>query len=775
MANLQKEKPKLPSATIVIPTYQRTHLALKLAKQIRLYHPNLQIVIVDQENQATKDEKEINKYHIEYHQLDKANTSVAKNLGIVKAKGEIVIFFDDDVEITKDTINNHLKQYTDNKIVGVAGRVINDSDKIPTNTDVETGKTNWLGTRFIYQFWSLKKQIVDFVYGCNMSFRKSTLDQIGGFDENFPKVFEEVDLSARLKKHGDIIFEPDALVYHHKAPSGGIRPEEKNNKNKLIFENYGHYLAKNVLFPFSLITLFLRTVTAIKISISTVGALYKGYFKNLMLQLINLLKQNIWIILLFAIIIFLRLWMVPNFFIFTFSEEWQGTLAWEQVKNFHPIWIGVSQANINFYLGSGFIYLNYLLFLIKNGDLVVLAYFSALLGIATVIVLFFVVRDLFDRKIAFITSIFYGCSTLINYYDRRFWNPSFIPLISILYVYALIKTNKDTRWFILIAILTAASFHFHLLLLLFMIPTIYSVIKNFRKIKWYTWVLMVIFYLVIISPLIVFDLNHNFDNLLAPYKIIFEGKKTGLYSFSFESIKSHINSLVSTLGRIWFIRLNSNLQDIVLETNTYKIPGNIFLALISCAALFWFFIKNRKNGYQIFFISIVSILFAYIVYPSYNPEYYLMGFLTLFTIIIGFFLNSLPKKLICIVISFFILANLLTVLTTTNDYGLTMKKQFIMKTMSYVNNKTFSLETAGSLPNPQFAYAGWRLLFKIYGKTPARSNIDTELGWIYADEISKSDPELHVIVSENPLSLNHKLIQQFQEGKYYGYIYQNSR
>lgn len=771
MANLQKEKLKLPSATIVIPTYQRTHLALKLAKQIRLYHPDLQIIIVDQENSVTKDEKEIDKYHVEYHQLAKANTSVAKNLGIVKAKGEIIIFFDDDVEITKDTINNHLKQYADNKIIGVAGRVINDSETIPKNTGVETGKTNWLGTKFNYQFWSTKKQTVDFVYGCNMSFRKFALDQIGGFDEHFPKIFEEVDLSHRIKKHGDIIFEPNVLAYHHKAPTGGIRPEEKNNKNKLIFENYGRYLAKNVLFPFSLITLFLRTISAIKISVSTAGDLHRSYFRNIMLQLINLLKQNVWIILLFAVIIFLRFWKVPNFFLFTFSEEWQGSLAWEQVKNFHPIWIGVSQANINFYLGSGFIYLNYLLFLIKNGDLIVPAYFSSLLGIITVLVLFFVVKDLFNRRTALFTSIIYGCSTLINYYDRRFWNPSFIPLISLLFVYGLIKANKNTRWYILIAILIAASFHFHLLLLLFTIPTIYSITKNFRKIKWHTWALMIILYLMIISPLLVFDLNHNFDNLLAPYKIIIEGKKTGLYSFSLSNMISHINALLSTFGRIWFVRLHSNLQDIVLETNTYKIPGNIFLALFSLIALFWFFIKNRNYGYQIFNISIISILFAYIVYPSYNPEYYLMGFLTLLTINIGFWLNSLPRKVAYIIISVFILANLATVLTTTDDYGLTMKKRFIKKTMSLVKNQVFGLETAGSLPNPQFAYAGWRLLFKIYGRTPAKSSVDSELGWIYADEISKSDPKLHVIVSESSLKVNYRSTLQFKEGNYFGYIY----
>lgn len=236
---------------------------------------------------------DIKKLKIDYHHLPIANSSIAKNTGIKHAKGEIIIFFDDDVEVTKDTISNHLKQYADQNIVGIAGRVINDNEIVPKNTDAETGKTNWLGTKFSYQFWSTKKQTVDFVYGCNMSFRKSALDQIDGFDENFPKIFEEVDLSKRIRKYGSINFEPETLVYHHKAPSGGIRPEEKNNKNKLIFENYGRYLAKNVLFPFSLITLFLRTVSALKISTSTVGTLHQGYFKQILLPFINEFKKGV--------------------------------------------------------------------------------------------------------------------------------------------------------------------------------------------------------------------------------------------------------------------------------------------------------------------------------------------------------------------------------------------------------------------------------------------------------------------------------------------------
>lgn len=265
-------------ASIVIPTYKRTNLALNLAESILKLHPDIEIIIVDQENNLPPKKNDL--AGIKYFNLKKANTSAAKNLGWQKSQGEVVIFFDDDVEITKQTIDEHLKAYQDKNVVATAGRVINDGEKIPKNTLVETGKTNLLGTKFSYFFWSTKKQNVDFPYGCNMSFRRTILEKVKGFDEKFPKIFEEVDLGYRVKKFGQIRFVPDALVYHHKAKSGGIRPEEKLNKQKLIFENYGRYLAKNVCFPLSFISLLIRTITALKINIKVVGNLWRGYLGN---------------------------------------------------------------------------------------------------------------------------------------------------------------------------------------------------------------------------------------------------------------------------------------------------------------------------------------------------------------------------------------------------------------------------------------------------------------------------------------------------------------
>jgi len=266
-------------ASVVIPTYNRSKLALNAAKIIRSFHPDIQITIVDQQDSSSLDPILANELGVKLISIDTINTSLAKNRGVEESKGDIVFFFDDDIEITKNTIPSQLNEYADPNVVGTCGRVHNDNEVIPEDAFVDTGKINFLGTEFIQKFWSTKKQYIDFPYGCNMSFRKSTLLKAGMFDPGFPKIFEEVDLGVRISRRlGKIAFVPATLAYHHKAPSGGTRTNMEG-KMRMIYYHYGRYMSKHVLFPFSLITLFLRTVTVIKKCSYAWKDLYRGYFR----------------------------------------------------------------------------------------------------------------------------------------------------------------------------------------------------------------------------------------------------------------------------------------------------------------------------------------------------------------------------------------------------------------------------------------------------------------------------------------------------------------
>lgn len=488
---------------------------------------------------------------------------------------------------------------------------------------------------------------------------------------------------------------------------------------------------------------------------------------------------NICIFAIFLVIIFLRLYKIGAWFSFNFDEEYQASLAWEQVKDFHPIWIGVSASNIGYYLGPGFTYLNALLFFISHGDPIILGIFSAILGLVTTISIFFITREFFSRQSALFAAAIYGGSMLINYFDRRFWNPSPIPFITVWMFYSLVKAQKNSRWFIISTILMASAYHVHLSLFIFWPVLIYLVIQNFKKIHWTTWVLMIASYLIITSPLLIFDLNHNFDNLRAPLRFFQKNKaEQSAAAISLYSIKSHLTVFLSSLGRLWFIKPFTNIQEEqCLGTHCRITAGNSILILFSILTILWNIQKSIKNNTVGLLLIIMGLnVLSFSLYPGYSAEYYLLGFLALFPISIGLFLNSLPVKLSMAIVVLFLLANTYTILTTTQEqYGLQTRKKFIQTIMTTIKDKPYSLETYGRTTIKYHHYGGWRFLFKIYGRTPTQSFADESFGWIYQNELTGDKPYYKVIVAEEvDKKFPIQPIQKIKEGPYYGYVFKEN-
>jgi GT2 family glycosyltransferase len=247
--------------SIVIVTFNRKELVTKLVAQIKMFNPEVEVVVIDQTDREP-------------------NLCRGRNEGISKSSGEIIIFFDDDVEVTSNTIGAHIIEYKDSNILGVAGRVVNDGEDIPTLSDVTVGEMNNLLTRFEKNFWSTKKQNVEFVYGCNMSFRKKALQSVGGFDEKLPpplSSFEEVDVSLKIRKLGLLRFCPAALVYHHRALSGGTRIDQKR-RNQLYYQSYGRLIKNHTPFPVSLLSLMVVELRVLRESPGSFEYLLKGFF-----------------------------------------------------------------------------------------------------------------------------------------------------------------------------------------------------------------------------------------------------------------------------------------------------------------------------------------------------------------------------------------------------------------------------------------------------------------------------------------------------------------
>jgi GT2 family glycosyltransferase len=172
------------------------------------------------------------------------DTLAARNVGVRAAKGEIVLYVDDDIRCEKDFIAQHAAKYDNPEIGGVGGWIEAPSAKDP---------------------WKPEAPFVDSPFGCNMSFRREVLEQVGGFDLRFhsvPSYGEERELAHRIREAGySIASATAALVFHHVTPDGGQRRRESQDYWKAYAANFvllfrrTKPLPQQLLFPFWLLKL----------------------------------------------------------------------------------------------------------------------------------------------------------------------------------------------------------------------------------------------------------------------------------------------------------------------------------------------------------------------------------------------------------------------------------------------------------------------------------------------------------------------------------------
>ena len=165
-----------------------------------------------------------------------------KDKGWRKAKGEIIIWLDDDIEIAD---NNWLKNIvtifdTKKDIVGVTGATYV-LDEYLKNRDVfRGGYVGWLynkifldGKKLVPGYISKcgasshganypttisqKWHYVDFLEPCQFAIRREIMEKVNGFDLGFEGVAEwcDVDLSYRIKQYGKLLYHPQVKVYHY--------------------------------------------------------------------------------------------------------------------------------------------------------------------------------------------------------------------------------------------------------------------------------------------------------------------------------------------------------------------------------------------------------------------------------------------------------------------------------------------------------------------------------------------------------------------------------
>ncbi len=198
--------------SVVTPTYNRLPILQKClrAMEAQDFDQPYEIVVVDDGSTdgtvAYLQEHAQEFPHVRVLQQEHGGAAQARNLGVMSAQGDIIVFVDSDVVVTPNFLSAHcqaLKQANYDKVF-TYGRVINTCNF--DNPSSERFKVTDMSRAFFAS--------------CNVAIAKEYLLKAGLFDLDFRQYgWEDLELGVRLKKMGlRLIPCPQAVGYHWKPP-----------------------------------------------------------------------------------------------------------------------------------------------------------------------------------------------------------------------------------------------------------------------------------------------------------------------------------------------------------------------------------------------------------------------------------------------------------------------------------------------------------------------------------------------------------------------------
>jgi len=160
------------------------------------------------------------------------------NIGAKKAKGEYLLFLNNDTKVTTNFMDNLVKVMEKDPKIGMCQSLLLKSDgKVDSSGDF----IDHIGIAYSSKEMPTKVCEILSAKGASMIMRKNLFDNLGGFDEEFYVSFEDVDLGWRTWIFGyKVVVVPNSIVYH----LGG--QTTKDMKKEIAFHGFKNQLAMKI-------------------------------------------------------------------------------------------------------------------------------------------------------------------------------------------------------------------------------------------------------------------------------------------------------------------------------------------------------------------------------------------------------------------------------------------------------------------------------------------------------------------------------------------------
>jgi len=328
------------------------------------------------------------------------------------------------------------------------------------------------------------------------------------------------------------------------------------------------------------------------------------------------LNTHLTLYLILFLAAFLRLYRIADYMTFL-GDEGRDVLVVKRMLVDHKFTLLGPTASVGgFFLGPIYYYFIAPFLWLFRFNPVGPAVMVALVGVATVFLVYQFCREFLDEKTGLLAAFLYAVSTLIIKYSRSSWNPNVLPFFSLLLIYSLAKAifQNQKKYFWLVGLCFGIVFQLHYMAVL-LVPSFFLIylflyqekelLKDFSK--------LFFGFLITFSPFFLFELRHNFPNCRSLFNFILKGKEVGLLSTQIDSevIHNHFFALVSQLFR---------------QTLAYNHQGlGKVIILVVLIGLFLEFLKPKITQKRLlfFFFLLISSLILGKLYKRAIYDYYL--------------------------------------------------------------------------------------------------------------------------------------------------------
>ena len=203
---------EFPKISVIVCTYKGSATLVECLDSLcALDYPDYEILLVNDGKDERVHEVALAYEKVKRMPIEHGGLSVARNFGVDGARGEIIVYTDDDCIVEPDWLQWIALGFRNNPRAGCVG-----GPNIPPEPETTREAVIAAAPGSACHVLLTDTQ-AEHLPGCNLAVRKSVFEEVGGFDPIFRTAGDDVDFCWRVIDAGyELGFHPASFVWHYR-------------------------------------------------------------------------------------------------------------------------------------------------------------------------------------------------------------------------------------------------------------------------------------------------------------------------------------------------------------------------------------------------------------------------------------------------------------------------------------------------------------------------------------------------------------------------------